>query len=354
MTWTAAFVGRLRPARARSLVVAAKHGFAALERFRDPEHGGFYSRVDLDGTPIEPTSKATHVQAYALLALSELARFETLSSDARAEALRAARRTFDWIERHAAAPGGGYRSALARDGGPLPFDPASVEPPRDGLGVPAAWKDLGTQVHLLEAYAALFRADADRAVRARLEALVEILLGPFWSAPGCLHGTLDADGRPVPNRISFGHDLETAALLLEAAETLGTPRDPRVVEAARRLVDYALRWGFDAESGAWATWSSGVLAGPRTPAVGFWVPFEALHALARLHRVVPDAAARYGGPLDASWRFVRERMTDDREPGYWEGLNDRGRVIQTKSGDWIATYHAARALVTAADLLPQR
>jgi mannobiose 2-epimerase len=352
IAWTAAFVGRLRPERAASLTAVAREGLAAIRRFRDADHGGFFTRVDLDGRPIGSADKATHVQAYGLLALSELARFEGLEASDRDTGARAARETFDWIERHAAIPGGGYRSALARDGGPLAFDASAMAPPRDGLGVPSAWQDLGTTLHLLEAYASLLRlAPHDAVVRARVEALSERLLGPFWSEPGCLHQALDASGRPVPNRVSFGHAVEAAALLLEAAETLGRPRDERVVAAARRLVDYALRWGFDGERGAWSTWASGVLAGPRNAAVESWVAFEAIHALARLHLVVDDAPARYGAPLAATWTFVRERLTDNLEKGYWEGLDGRGRPIQRKSWDWLATYHEARALVVAADAL---
>ena len=352
IAWTAAFVGRLRPGRAGSLTAAARAGLAAIRRFRDPDHGGFFRRVDLEGRPVGSTDKATHVQAYGLLALSELARFEGLEARDRDYAARAARETFDWIESRAAIPGGGYRSASARDGSPLAFDAAAVAPPRDGLGVPSAWQDLGTTLHLLEAYASLLRiVPHDAVVRAAVEALAQRLLGPFWSEPGCLHGALDAAGRPVPSLVSFGHNVEAAAILLEAVETLGRPRDPRSVAAAQRLVDYALHWGFDRERGAWATWASGVLAHPRNAEVGFWVPFEAIHALARLHLVVDDAPTRYAAPLAATWRFLRERLTDDRDKGYWEGLDGKGRPIERKSGDWLATYHAARALVIAADVL---
>jgi mannobiose 2-epimerase len=350
MAWTAAFVGRRRPERAASLTAAARAGLASIRRFRDPAHGGLFTRVDLDGRPVGSTDKATHVQAFGLLALSELARFEGLESAERADGARAARETFDWIERHAAIPGGGHRSALARDGSPLAFDAAAVAPPRDGLGVPSAWQDLGTALHLLEAYASLLRiAPGDGAVRARVETVAQRLLGPFWSEPGCLHGALDASGRPVPGRVSFGHNVEAAAILLEAVETLGRPHDPRVVAAAQRLVDYSLRWGFDRERGAWATWASGVLAGPRNAEVRFWVPFEAIHALARLHLVIDDAPERYAAALAATWRFVRERLTDEREHGYWERLDGNGRPVERKSGDWVDPYHAARALVVAAD-----
>ena len=117
------------------------------------------------------------------------------------------------------------------------------------------------------------------------------------------------------------------------------------------------RWGVRASlaswppRGAWSTWASGVLAGPRDAAVESWVAFEAIHALARLHLVVDDAPARYGAPLAATWTFVRERLTDNLEKGYWEGLDGRGRPIERKSWDWLATYHAARALVVVADAL---
>jgi mannobiose 2-epimerase len=67
----------------------------------------------------------------------------------------------------------------------------------------------------------------------------------FVAEPGNLHLFLDPRGNPVPSPVSFGHDVETAFLLLEAAEALGIADDAQAHRAARRLVNHALAWGWN-------------------------------------------------------------------------------------------------------------
>ena len=54
-----------------------------------------------------------------------------------------------------------------------------------------------------------------------------------------------------PRHDSFGHDVETAYLLVEAAHALEKPDEvAQTWQVARGLVDHALDWGWDDDSGS--------------------------------------------------------------------------------------------------------
>ena len=149
---------------------------------------------------------------------------------------------------------------------------------------------MNVHIHLLEALAALSRVDrspggdgpAARAARR-------------WSAtgspssPGALNLYLTPDWRAIPAHDSFGHDVETAYLLVEAAEALGMPDDARTWQVARSLVDHALDWGWDDEHGGF--YDKGESFG--NPACDrkkvWWTEAEGLNALLVMDRKYGEA-----------------------------------------------------------------
>ena len=48
------------------------------------------------------------------------------------------------------------------------------------------------------------------------------------------------------DHVSFGHDVETAYLMLEASEALGNKNDAVTMAVGKRMVDHALKNGWDA------------------------------------------------------------------------------------------------------------
>jgi mannobiose 2-epimerase len=349
-TWNAAAVALARPALSEEYLAYARHGIAFLrDRMWDRERGGFYTTVRLDGAP-DPaeTSKMTYGQAFAVYALAVAHR-----ATGDAAALEAARRGHEWTERNCREQGRpGYVSGVQSDGSPLPVDRDAIAPGGEvpGMGVPALYRDMNTHIHLLEAWTELLREWPDPALRASTLRLFELLRDSFYSEPGTLHLFLDPRGYPVAGPSSFGHDVETAFLLLEAHEALGLPADAKLQRVSRRLVDHALALGWNADTGQLD--NEGFALRPAFDrSLQWWAQFELVNALSLMHALHGQETPRYRQALDLSWRFTRERLTDHEKAGVFGGVREDGTTVTTKSSDWMAGYHTTRALLLTSERL---
>ena len=104
---------------------------------------------------------------------------------------------------------------------------------------------------------------------------------------------LTRDWRAIPAHDSFGHDVETAYLLVEAAEALGMPDDAKTWQIARRLVDHALDWGWDDEHGGFYDKGES-FGGPAYDSKKvWWTQAEGLNALLLMHHKFGDQTDRY-------------------------------------------------------------
>ncbi len=163
-----------------------------------------------------------------------------------------ARDAFDWLVQHAHDPKhGGYFEAIRRDGTPiLSWQAGAPQWQRsDRLGVYYGFKSMNSHIHLLEALTELAKVDKRPIVHERLRETFLVVRDHIAVEPGALNLYLTPDWRAIPAHDSFGHDVETAYLLVEAARELKLPDDPRTWQVARLLVDHALEWGWDEQYG---------------------------------------------------------------------------------------------------------
>jgi mannobiose 2-epimerase len=348
MTWTPAAVALARPARRDEYLGYVRHGVAFLrDRMWDAAHGGFHTSVLLDGTPDpdEPV-KIAYGQAFAVYALAVAHR-----ATGDPATLDLARKAYAWVEAHYRDPGRpGYRGGVEQDGAALPFDPDLVIPPMDAMGVPSAWHDMNTHIHLLEAWTGLLREWPDPGLRESVRGLFELVRERFVAEPGNLHLFLDPRGDPVPGPVSFGHDVETAFLLLDSAEALGIPDDAKTRRTARRLVNHALAWGWSPRTGK--LYERGFAVAPAFDrSIEWWGEFELVNALSLMDSLHGGKTPVYRDALAKAWAFVGDTLTDPAHGGFFQGVDVAGCVNPTKSQDWMATYHAARALLLTSDRL---
>lgn len=353
VTWTAATVARLRPDTRPEYLPYVRHGVRYLaDVMWDREHGGFHTFVDLQGrgVPGPFRSRPVYGQAFAVYGLAAA---HAATGDA--EPLELARRGFRWIEDHYHDDlGPGYRSAVRRDGTPFPA-------PKDGDGggvtsieAPALDRTMNDHIHLLEAYAELLREWPDPELRRRTEELLRFVRDRLFTDPGCLYFALRPAGGVVPAPVSFGHDVETAFLMMEAERALGREPGPDTLRAARMLVDHALARGFDPEQGQLFEYGS-AYGPPVDRSIQWWAQFEAVHAFLIMQDRFGGGSDRYWTAFAKAWALTREKLADHSSPGVCPFIDDRGEVrCEPKSDDWFASYHTARALLLVSDRLRER
>lgn len=349
MTWVAAEVAQRYPELAETYRNYARHGLKFLRTVMwDQEHGGFYWGLTENGqvTPNYGQEKHLYGISFGLYAAANAYR-----ATGDADALQLAQDTFHWLEKYAwDGSSGGYWEAFARDGTPIvtPPPPGSngrANPQRDLLGTPYGFKSMNSHIHILEALTELHRAWPNEEVTKRLHEVFLVVRDKIAVEPGCLNLYFTPDWRPVPDHDSFGHDVETAYLLLEAAERLHMAEDPATIGRAKSLVDHALEYGWDHRLGGF--YDKGTAFGP---AYGlekiWWTQAEGLNALLLMHERFGNEDPRYWPAFIKQWEFIKKYQIDATTGEWYDTVSAEGQPLPKDLGHiWKAAYHNGRALM---------
>lgn len=351
MTWLTSQVAMRRPELREEYRRYARHGVAMLQRMWDTEQGGMFWGLDESGKIDPKFDGQKHAYGISFGIYGLAAAYEATGDEA---AIDLAMKTFAWLDDHAHDKiNGGYHEALRRDGTPIvPADLSKTLENRSfGPNVSLGYKSMNSHIHLLEALTGLYHARKDERVRQRLEELFLIVRDRIAVEPGCLNQFFTPDWRAVPDHDSFGHDIETTYLLLEASEVLGRADEVKTLAVARRLLDHALDWGFDQRNGGFYDKGSAFEKAHATEKV-WWTQAEGLNALLLMHERFGKETDRYWKAWNLTWRFVNEHVTDKEFGGWYATTDEAGKVISaSKANDWKAGYHDGRALMNMEERL---
>jgi mannobiose 2-epimerase len=351
MTWISSQVVLRRPEMKERFLPIAEHGLQFLDgALWDKQYGGFYWGVDDDGsiTKFFGDEKEMYGESFALYGAA--AAYQATHDP---KALALAQKEFRWMEEHAHdAKNGGYFEVLTRQGKPIMPEPNGM--PAGGTskgGFLAGYKSMNTHIHLLESLSQLYEVWKDETVRARLMELLAVVRDQICVEPGVMNLYFTNDWHPIPDHDSYGHDVETAYLMLEAEDVLQVPHDPRTERMAKMLVDHALAFGWDDKLGGF--YGEGTTFGtPEETAKDWWVEMEGLNALLLMHD-------KYGGHTDVYFKafekqlgFIAQHQRDQQFHGFYERVDASGSVVQGEKGQiWKAAYHDGRALLNVGDRL---
>ena len=159
------------------------------------------------------------------------------------------------------------------------------------------------------------------------------------------------DWRPIPDHDSYGHDVETAYLMLEAEEVLGRGHDPKTEHMAKLLVDHALANGWDEAYGGF--YQDGSTFGkPESRLKEWWVQMEGLNALLLMHDKYGRQTDLYFKAFQQQWRFIQTYQIDHQYGGVYEMVGPDGSPVNANKGRiWKAAYHDGRALLNVSERL---
>jgi cellobiose epimerase len=296
--------------------------------FQDREHGGYWWSIAADGSVLRDR-KQVYGQAFALYALTE---FHVASG--RREPLDQAIATYRLIEAHARAPHGGYLEAFGRSWEPI----ADMRLSEVDMNEP---KSQNTHLHVMEAYSRLLQVWPDSGLRKALAELVQIMLVRILNPKtGHLGLFFAEDWKPRSDRISYGHDIEAAWLLMRAAEALGEPQIVTLIRPlALRIAEATLDEGVDEDGGVYNQGGPGGLTDTNKE---WWPQAEAVVGFIDTYQ--HSGQERYLEAAFRTWDFIELRLIDHMRGEWFRGVTREGDVLdgELKVSFWKCPYHNGR------------
>lgn len=322
----------------------ARHTLSFMERFEDKERGGVYWSVSAEGKPLDKT-KHTYCQAFAIYGLAAYMRAVGEQDVHYAMARDRAMRLFDVIE-GPCSDEGGYGEAFEPDFTPVGNEKLSDNPKLMERGEVAS-RTMNTLLHVLEAYAELYRALPDERVRQAGVRCLERFLNVMYSPDKRrLEVFFDRNYRSLLDMQSYGHDIEGSWLMWDAVETL-LPEEARapyrdmcltLAEAVteRAFTDHGLE--------------NEIVEGETEHTRVWWVQAETLLGLDNAWRLSGDA--RYRELSLQQWETIQRMIVDPREGGewYWSVQPDGTPTDKPIVEEWKCPYHNGRMCLRIIEL----
>jgi mannobiose 2-epimerase len=348
----------------------AFHGYNFLkEKMWDNDFGGFYQmrnrKGDLSSYEGFFDEKRTYGNAYALFATAAL--YEQTGNE---QVLKFAKYTFNWIENHSADKTyGGYFQFLDRKG--IPFGKNSDYKTEASDAIEAGYKDQNSSIHLLEAYTELYNVWKSPELYERLKSIFFLIRDKLTNDKGYLHLFFDRELNPISFRnapeeirkknygldhVSYGHDYETAFLMLEASYSLGIKNDTKTLFKAKKMLDHAIDNGWDKNSASFYDEGYYFTENSKCEIIKdtkvWWAQAEGLNALLLLSKIFPEEKKYYELFLKL-WDYIKKYLIDSKYGDwYWGSLEKEPHYKTKPKGNiWKGTYHTARALMNCIKML---
>ncbi|MDI3319548.1 AGE family epimerase/isomerase [Pinibacter soli] len=298
--------------------------------FIDKENGGVYWTVDYSGQPLD-TKKQIYALSFALYAASEYYRASHLP-----EAKQIANDLYNAIEKYSYDPGkGGYFEAFTQDWKPIVDLRLSEKDANEK-------KTMNTHLHVLEAYTNLYQIEQTPAVKQSIQNLLAAFDRHIINQQTHhLELFFDEDWNSKKQIVSFGHDIEAAWLLLEAAEAIyDEDWIGKMKTNAIKMADAAAE-GLDKDGGLWYEVENNHLIKEKH----WWPQAEAMVGFFNAAQV--SGNEKYLQRSIDSWQFTKQYILDAKNGEWFWGVKEDYSIMpnEDKAGLWKCPYHNGRACI---------
>ena len=306
-----------------------------ITQFYDKQYGGMFWSVQPNGIPVS-TKKQAYGIAFAIYGLS--AYYEATKDQA---ALDKAAELYRCLEMHFYdSVYGGYIECLGND-----F--SVIEDVRLSDKDQNAIKSMNTHLHVIEAYAKLYTVLPSEALKQSVTQLLVIfeqhIIDPTTSQQKLF---FEKDWTSTASEVSFGHDIEAAWLLQEAAvitkDALRIEKFTNIAQAMASEVaanlspEGAVYNDYDIHT---KVLNKGLDWWPQAEAmVGFLNAFEISGSTIYLQHSL------------TSWAVINKQFKDARFGEWYWGYDASGNLLnKEKAGFWKCPYHNSRACIEVAN-----
>lgn len=315
-------------------LIIAKRAFDYLvKQFWDKDYEGVFWSLTYDGQVLDGR-KQIYAQGFAIYGLSE---YYKATNDK--EALSYSIKLFQLIENYSFDnENGGYLEALARNWEPL-------EDMRLSLKDDNQPKSMNTHLHIIEPYANLYRVWPDAILKEKIKGLINIFLDKIIDSK-TFHFNLffDMDWSVKSNLVSYGHDIEGAWLLCEAAEVIDDEELlEKVYDIAIKMTDVTIEQGL-ANDGS-LLYEKDLTEDKLDTDRHWWVQAEAMVGLVNAWQITKKTS--YLDKMIDVWCFITNNQIDHKSGEWFLRIDDDGKHIASdeKAGFWKCPYHNTRALM---------
>jgi mannobiose 2-epimerase len=299
-----------------------------LEHFIDNQYGGAYRSVKANGA-LSDTRKQTYTQSFFIYGLSEYSR-----ATGDKETLNAAKDIFSLFEKYALdKESNGYFEVFTRDwqrSHDLLIGEESVNDE----------KTMNTSLHLMEAYANLYRVWPDKLVADRLKNIIEIFLDKIVDKKTFhLVCFMDRNWNSTSEVDSYGHDIEASWLIYEAA---GLLKDKALLE---RTGTVCLKI---AEAAAEGIQPDGSMIDEKDNSTGkiltnrsWWPQAETVVGYMNAYELTGNE--KFLNYSVNNWNYTKNHFVDTKNLGWYPSVSEAGIAGKgDKGGFWVCPYHNGR------------
>ena len=311
--------------------IAEKQFDYIIKHFWDDTNDGLFWEVDYKGNP-KNTRKQAYAQGFGIYAFSEFYRISK-----KPKSLECSKKLHNILEKKFLDHKyGGYIEALTKDWQSI----GDMRLSEKDLNYP---KSMNTHLHILEPYTNLYRIWPNKKLEEDITNLILIFQQKIINAKtGNFSLFFDMDWSKKSSAISFGHDIEGAWLIHEAAAVINNPVLLKSVQkTALALVDVTLEKGIDADGSLFNELDGNHLDKDKH----WWVQAEAMVGLMDAYQIHPKK--EYLCAIYRIWTFIKNYLIDKKNGEWFWRVDENGvpNHHENKLGFWKCPYHNTRALM---------